>query len=357
MDQQGHDSGKITFLCPSCGMRLTVRETLAGKRGRCLRCKQVVTIPAVQTQDPAVQAAGNSNATTGKSSLYDLRLLDVRPDTSPPASTGESDSAGQAYRELQMLQGTRLPGKQDEAPTRKLPWIIDIFLYPANRAGLSALVICVGVPFIMRLIVRFFFFAMASFGPLFIFWVLFIVLHWGVFAMAMLYANWYFCECIRDSAAGGIRAADTTGATPGLGDILGQAMKVIASALVCMAPALIYLKRTGSADDAFRPLYGAGGFLIPMAVLAIAMFDGLHGLNPILLLSSILRTFFPYCALVAFCYISCLLVPVAGYYYKTPETWILGSALLFLTLYQLLILAHLLGRFYWRNEAKLNWDA
>jgi len=357
MDRQARDSRKVTFRCTSCGVRLTVCAAREGKQCRCPKCRQMTTIPAVQAENTAPEAADNSAGMTGRSSLYDLRLLDISPDKSPPATAGDSNGEAAAYRELQMLPGACLPGAQDEVPRRKLPWIIDIFLYPANRAGLSVLFICVGIPFIMRLVVRFFYFAMASFGPLFIFWVLFIILHWGVLAMALLYANWYFCECIRDSAAGGIRAADTTATTPGFGDILGQALKVIASALVCMAPALIYLNHTGSADGVFRILYGAGGFLIPMAVLAMAMFDTLHGLNPILLLGSILKTFFQYSALVPFCYISCLLVPMTGGYITTPESWILGSALLFLTLYQLLILAHLLGRFYWRNEARLNWDA
>lgn len=357
MDRQGGGSRKITLRCTSCGARLTVCAALAGRQGLCPKCRQMVAIPAARTQDATPEAPGSGGVPADRSSLYDPRLLDVRPDTSPPASTGESDGVTQAYRELQMLQGARLPGKQDEAPGRRLPWIIDIFLYPLSRAGLSVLLVCVGIPFILRVVVRLLFFSMASFGPLFIFWVLFIVLHWGVLAMFVLYANWYFCECIRDSAAGGIRAADTTASTPGLGEILGQAMKLIVSAAVCMAPALIYLNHTRSTDNVFRILYSAGGFLIPMAVLAVVMFDAMHGLNPVLLLGSILRTFFQYCALVAFCYISCLLVPVAGYYYKTPETWILGSALLLLTLYQLLILAHLLGRFYRRNEVRLNWDA
>jgi DNA-directed RNA polymerase subunit RPC12/RpoP len=359
MDRQAGDSRKITFRCPGCGAKLAVSEALAGKRGRCPKCRHIVAVPAVQTSDTAPEPRDNPDAAPDGLALCDLRLLDIAPDKSPPSSTPDSQGQEAAYQELQMRQGGRLPGTDHEVPSRsrRLPWIIDIFLYPANRAGLSALLICVGVPFIVRLTTRFFFFAMASFGPLFIFWVLFIVLHWAVLAMAMLYANWYFCECIRDSADGGVRAPETTGTTPGLGDIFGQAIKVVASVFICVAPALIYRKYTGSEDAVFQALYGTGGFFIPMAVLAMVMFDALHGLNPVLLLASILKTFLQYCVLAAFCYVSCLLVPMTKQYITTPETWMLGSALLFLTLYQLLILAHLLGRFYWRNEVKLNWDA
>ena len=59
--------------------------------------------------------------------------------------------------------------------------------------------------------------------------------------------------------------------------------------------------------------------------------------------------------MAAFCYVSCLLVPLAGYW--LVNQWILGSALLFLTYYQLLILAQLLGWVYRPNEEKLMWDA
>jgi hypothetical protein len=122
-----------------------------------------------------------------------------------------------------------------------------------------------------------------------------------------------------------------------------------------MAPAMIYWSRTQSTDGLFKVLYGAGAFLFPMALLAVVMHDALHGLNPVLLIRSILRVPFQYCALAPFCCALCLLVPVAGHYLVT--FWILGYALLFLAFYQLLILAHLLGRFYWRNEERLNWDA
>jgi len=317
----------------------------------------MVAVPAVLTQNITPETDGNSETRTDKSPLYDLRLLDLPPEKSSPVSTADPDDQEAAYHELQMQQGARLPGQSEETPSRRLPWIIDIFLYPANKAGLTVLLICVGAPFLMRAIRQFFFFAMASFGPLFIFWVMFIILHWVVFVLAMLYANWYFCECIRDSAAGGIRAIDTTANTPGFGEILGQALKVIVSALVCMGPALIYLDRTGSDDGVFRLLFAAGGFLIPMAVLAIAMYDSSRGLNPLLLLGSILRTPLQYGVLMPFGYISCFLVPMAWRYYRPVETWIIGSALLFVALYQLLIFAHLLGCFYRRNEERLNWDA
>jgi hypothetical protein len=349
VDRQIND-GRITFACENCGVRLTVPSTHAGKAGRCPTCGQLTTVRSLAADNPVV-----GTAEAGKSTPYDTQLLDISKRRNPPATRGaEPDAMEEACERMQAQLGGRLSVGDDETPQRRLPWIIDIFLYPLNKAGLTILLIAVGVPSLLRIALRFFRLFSGAFPPVLIFWVLFIVLHWAAVAMFALYMNWYVCECIRDSAEGGIRAAETAAATPGFWEIIIQAAKVAVAALLCMAPALIYLNETRRTDQAFGVLYGAGGFVFPMALLAMVMFDGLHALNPILLIGSILRTLFHYCILVPFCYVLCLLVPIAGYY--LVKRWMLGSALLFFAYYQLLVLGHLLGRFYWRNKERLNWD-
>jgi phage FluMu protein Com len=340
----------VRFRCKNCGRQVSVASTYAGKKGRCPKCGKVVAIPAPRVEETT------SSQPEDKSLLHDALLLDVpRVEPSAPAVAVESD-AETAYQALQALQGGRLLRRDDEAPRRKLPWPIDIFLYPLNRAGLTVLILSAGLPFLVRAILRFFMYFSAVFPPMLVFWVMFIVFHWFALALSLLYMNWYVCACIRDSATGGIRATDTTASTPGLGELLGQSVVVIAGAAVCLAPALIYLNHTRSLDRLFWVLYGVGGFFFPMTLLAIVMFEGLRALNPLLVVGSILSTFLRYCVLVPFCYVLCLLIPVVGRYLFTPS-WALAYALLFLAFYQLLVLAHLLGRFYWNNQERLNWDA
>ncbi len=308
-----------------------------------------MVIPDRPVEDAAPAQPGH------KSPFHDVLLLDTpRIEAAAPAVAAQSD-AETAYQALQALQGGRLFKQDDEPPRRKLPWPIDIFLYPFNRAGLTILVLCAGLPFLVRVILRFCMYLSAAFPPMLVFWVMFIVFHYFSLVLSLLYMNWYVCECIRDSAAGGIRAADTTATTPGLGELFGQSLRVIVAAAACLAPALIYLHQTRSLDRLFWTLYGTGGFFFPMALLAVVMFEGLRGLNPLLLAGSILSTLLRYCALVPFCYVLCLLLPVAGYFLF--KVWILAYVLLFLAFYQLLILAHLLGRFHWNNRERLNWDA
>src|SRR4051794_32514056 len=42
----------ITFSCPTCHLRMTVAETMAGKRGKCSKCKNPVIVPSVQAPSP-----------------------------------------------------------------------------------------------------------------------------------------------------------------------------------------------------------------------------------------------------------------------------------------------------------------
>jgi hypothetical protein len=336
------------FHCENCGQRLSVPRVPAGKRGRCPRCKQPVTIPEPWGEDIAVETPGG---TVGPDASPRDRLLL----TDAPAEA-TADEVEAAYQRLREMQGRyRLKDTDEEPPERKLPWFIDVFLYPLSKGGLTILLLSAGVPFLLRLVLRFFMFFSGKFGPMLVFWVLFLVVHYAALLLFSLYMAWYVCECIRDSGAGSIRAADTTATTPGVGELLGQALTVIATAALCMAPALVYLNETRSLDGRFWTLYAVGGFVFPMALLAVVMFESLRALNPLFVLGSILRTFLPYSVLVPFCYGLCLLLPVAARTLRT-SFWMLSYLLLFLAFYQLLVLAHLLGRFYWRNRERLDWD-
>jgi hypothetical protein len=349
----------MVFHCGNCGSRLTVPEGRAGKKGRCPKCKQTLIVPAPSAveAEQAEQSAALANVQPDQaSSLYDMNLLDVpKPEKIEAPVTEPDEEAEAVFERLRAMHGGRLPGEAEEIPERKLPWMIDILFYPMNRAGLSVLLISVGVPFVLRVLMRALLVSMIVIPVAFIFWVLFIIVHWLVLLLLILYVNWYVAECIRDSAAGGIRAADTIATTPGFGEIFAQAFRTVVCVLAVTAPALVYLARTHRTDDIFKLLYGIGGFFFPMALLAVVMFEGLHGLNPVLLIGSILKMHVRYLVLVPFCYLLCLLIPVAGY--CLVKAWALSYLLLFAAFYQLLILAHLLGRFYWKNEERLNWDA
>ena len=112
-----------------------------------------------------------------------------------------------------------------------------------------------------------------------------------------------------------------------------------------------------------------GVFFYPMGILAVVVFESVRGLNPILIIRSIVGTFLPYCGLVVLFYGLSVLFVIGiigsglGLARLTGDSLLsLLSPLLFIVfmragfLWLLLVAGHLLGRFCWRYEEKLNWN-
>jgi len=342
----------IEFRCKNCGWILHIPPAHAGKKGKCPKCKSILTVPQPPTED-AVPDTDESKST--KASPYDLTLLNVPEHVKTPSQQAEQpDSAETAYDRLRRLQGGSMTQQAEQIQQRKLLWIIDVLLYPLSKPGLTLIAVSVGIPFVLRALTKFLLVLTLAFGPMLVFLVLFIIIHWASLVIFILYISWYVCECIRDSAAGGVRAPETAGIAPGAWDILLQTLKSAVCLGFFMSPAMFYLGWTQRADAIFWFLYGCGGFLLPMGLLAVVMFDSISALNPVLIIGSIFSTFFLYCGLVIFCYGLCTAAAAAADFLL--RSWTLGYLFLFVFFYLALIGAHLLGRFYWKYQDKLNWE-
>jgi hypothetical protein len=57
----------IKFQCPHCQRWLTVTDQLAGKKGKCKTCNQVVTVPAASATAPAAKKPAGANGTAAPS--------------------------------------------------------------------------------------------------------------------------------------------------------------------------------------------------------------------------------------------------------------------------------------------------
>jgi hypothetical protein len=93
------------------------------------------------------------------------------------------------------------------------------------------------------------------------------------------------------------------------------------------------------------------------------MFDSIRGLNPVLLLSSIFSTFVQYSGLVLLVATIVLAVVLFTHMQGTGNVWQNRASRMFLmilfngiTLYAIFVVAHLLGRFYYKYQDKLNWE-
>ena len=106
-----------------------------------------------------------------------------------------------------------------------------------------------------------------------------------------------------------------------------------------------------------------GVLFLPMGLLSCVMFDSIRGLNPVLLVASMLSTIVQYCGLVLLIGVVIVILKVmtgmdVDRTQREPISGlILGVIFYGFSLYAALIISHLLGRFYWRYQDKLNWEA
>ncbi len=361
----------IEFSCDNCGHKLGVRDDHAGKRGRCPKCQSVVLVPeksilvnflcencgqkisAIHTRAGKKGKCPKCRTTLDVPAGYNLTLLDAPAEYNIQDQTADQFSEPQDVTEREQDARAGSATKEIEpASRRNLPWFIDIFLYPTSAAGLTHLAIFAGVPFLIRLVGL-------LLGPLAL------VLLFPSRIIGILigcYMCWYFAECVRDSAAGFVRAPEAF-ADADIGSMVWQWLYLGICYAIFGLPAAFYVSFANRTDTTFWILVAYGVFFFPMALLAVIMFDTSSAFNPILWIASILSTFFQYCGLVLMLAGIVLafraLISLGGT--QAPGQIGIGASILeaiftCLLVYLVFVVAHLLGRFYWRNQEKLNWE-
>ena len=365
----------ITFRCKSCNQKISVPEVHAGKRGRCPKCTQIVSIPEQANQGT-------------KAKQVDEKYCGVVLDF--PSKEQLLERSGGEDRLVENIVQNGLD--PEVAEHRKLPWIIDLLLYPLNVSGLVIFGIVIGIPLIINVISWCLGVLSQVIPAAYLLAILFLFVALFIKFIILLYVYWFFCQCIRNSAQGNRRAPETMGSTPGIGELFGQIFRVLVCFVVLWIPVLYYLMIPlkpympwilltwpmslyglfiADFDDLmqiysffvrnevhFFSLVGLSVFIFPMGLLAVVMFDSLRGLNPILIVGSIFSTFFQYCVIaMVFC------VPVVifmGFFFGIFKLLPLPLSVMIMksvNLYLLMISGHLLGRFYYRNEERLYWEA
>jgi len=250
-----------------------------------------------------------------------------------------------------------------EEVERKLPFFIDIFLYPLTISGLVNMGIFLFAPILIGIAAGFllgFFFI----GPAIILF---------LYALYAGYCLYYLRLCVIDSSKGFLRAPDVKyWQWPDKSDLLSQFFMALASIAVCFCPASLYFILTERADIVFWLLLGVGLFFFPMGFLRMCLFDSVDSLSPVSIIKSIYNTFLSYlplvlvfCILALVCFVLLPSSPKARgdlqgilFYLNIFMNYLVSlrfvSRMLIL-FYLTMIAAHLLGRFYWLNKYKLNW--
>jgi hypothetical protein len=309
----------IKFSCENCGRKIRAPEIHAGKKGKCPKCKNIVVVPKLEDIGSLARQTTTEERASDKIA-EDLRKLEESLETEQvePEPVGE----------------------------RKLFWLIDIFLYPVSKGGLTNLAIFVGVPLIIKII-------QLVVGP---FGLVLAIPGLIMYVLIGLYICWYFAECVRDSANGGTRAPETF-ATADISDMYSQSLQLLGCYILFAGPVGFYYLFIHKTDTIYWFLLAYGVFFFPMGLLAAVMFNSSSAFNPIMLIGSIFRVFFQYCGFVLL---------IGGIVLATRAltsiqlgrvgTLTLGPLFSYVFFYIVVVVAHLLGRFYWRYQEKLNWE-
>ena len=276
---------------------------------------------------------------------YDTALLDVAP-----KGKVADEATSRCHPSDELAENVREPGgrgaTQETGPVDipRLPWPIDVILYPLSVIGLIHLVglwlllffLC---PRVMSL----------GLGTEYIPF---------VYALPVAYALYYFAECIRTRAAGDRHVPDYW-MNPGDSskwDCLSQMFDMVGCIALCFCPVSVYYIVREQVDVAYWLLLAGGGFVFPMVLLAVVLFDSLSALNPILIGGSILRTFVPYCGMVALLCGGVLLSVTIGFPLNGFHPLPMVPFLLWLVqLYMIFVAIAVLGSFYRRHKDRLDW--
>jgi endogenous inhibitor of DNA gyrase (YacG/DUF329 family) len=360
----------IRFRCEQCSHSISIQNEHAGRQGKCPGCGSVITVPAESTLlafccqhcDEKISTLRTYAGKKGKCPNCERPLVipkeaaHASSEQMPLASAAklnEEAVSGLSREERQILGGETRDDEAEQTARRRFLWPVDIFLYPANASGLIHIAIFVIVPILLKLLHRFFLSGARHYGGL-------LILAFYVFLIGYILS--YLAECIRDSARGELRASNSPSAISGRDEILGQCVVWLACYAFFFGPATFYggyvhFREVETNNVILGLLLAYGIFFFPMGILAAAMFDSVNGLNPILLICSIASTFLQYCGLVIF--LACLAFLRVGLSMLSfGRRWgILADVVPNLLLIWLLLVAvHLIGRFYWRYQEKLNWE-
>jgi len=355
----------IKIHCENCGQKFRVQDKYPGKKVKCPKCKNITVIPEAQTSSSVTEQRHCEDIKAdSKSLIQGLIPLDVLPKDKIQDLPLSQPDIPEKTAEYEQEHEEESAEKTAAPAQRKLPWLIDIFLYPLSISGLIHLVIFLCAPIFIRLIDQLLLQHIWPVGELII-----AILYILFVGYVLYYLSW----CTIDSTKGGLRAPNMTlQPSPVKGEIIECAGIFLACIVVCFWPAAVYFIFTKKTDFLHWLLAAAGLLFFPMALLAGFLHHSISGLNPMLIIKSVIKTFPAYFPLVIFFagFFAVLSIVIP----QPPQSKGLEPILLYLSqvinnifgarfalrltgfIYLAMTGAHILGRFYCRCRDKLNWE-
>ncbi|MHC4104464.1 MAG: TFIIB-type zinc ribbon-containing protein [Planctomycetota bacterium] len=334
----------IKFRCENCGQKFSVHKNNAGKKGRCPKCNNIVIVPELESTNSTLrQGDSEDSKINSKYSAYDLSLLAMpQKEIAQDASLGHPDTSGNSD---EYNQGPEEESAEETTALYRLPWFVDIFLYPISASGLVNLAI---LSFLPRML--------PPLGHL-DYWMHPPPLLLAIIVILVGYFIYCLSDYIRDSADGKQRAPDielSLSILTNAWELVWLILNTFICVAVCVGPLVAYLIITKQTDIIFWLLVTYGVLYLPMVLLGLVLFESLRALNPILIITSMFNVFLPYCGLVLLFFAVCGIIAIM--LVIMPQSFIISYLLSAVCIYLTMIMAHLLGRFCYKYSERLNWE-
>jgi ribosomal protein S27E len=141
----------INLRCTHCGQKVNVPVSYAGKKVKCTKCGSIIVIPEAGDVESVTDHTGLSDSKGGaKYAGLDHALFDIPQENgSTMQLTGQGSLSEENLEELQKSVRKSTTDKTESFGKRKLPFFIDIFLYPVSFWGLVNLTIIIAVPLLL----------------------------------------------------------------------------------------------------------------------------------------------------------------------------------------------------------------
>jgi hypothetical protein len=142
----------------------------------------------------------------------------------------------------------------------------------------------------------------------------------------------------------------------GFGDMLSRFWSLVGVYILYALPIVLYATFLERLDWIFWVLLAWAVIFFPIGHLAMVILDSPSAMNPFMLLAAICRVFLPYVGLLLLLAAGAGLMEVLDRVLGGFGPGILRNLLSRIVhMYMLMVLAHLLGRFYWRHDERLDW--
>jgi hypothetical protein len=366
----------IRFVCPQCAQHIAIDEAGAGLQIECPGCRVPLIVP--ESPPPALSSAlrprirlANPEPAPAPSPPALPPSLPVAPVPTQPTGNDQyhcqNPECGVTLSESQLVTmraGTtsfkvcpKCRLRVSKVVTEVSFWarVPGTFIYPFRENG--AWILATSTLFLALLEVTQKFLGIGSFV---------------LGTIAMGYFGMLFIDIIRTTANDDKSSMELPDFS-GMEEIRETAAQLAISGLLILSPALICVLLSGystAAEYAQRLLpsaywrllalgfTGMGLVYYPMGLLAVAMFDTVAAVNPVLVVPAISKTFCQYVLVLAMLGVMWLLREVSSMLlFALPWSWRFACYLPieFYSLYTLLVTARLLGVLYRVNSARLGW--